>query len=171
MALTQAAQIRYNNGYAYTATVPSAPPASTFFIGPYSYMNINCIFCLGEDGAIFSNNMCPCSYMFHRECLVKYFKFPECIYMCPLCRTCVKLTSFDKDYINRFIQTSSIAANRTAEEIVANDMRLFREDLERRQLRQRHIIKFISFFLLLGVVIAILVVAFTAATTSWRGNN
>lgn len=46
---------------------------------------LNCVFCLDNEGRLLRNNKCPCNYVFHITCYEKYDRKN----LCPMCRASV----------------------------------------------------------------------------------
>jgi len=74
------------NDNLYYKVIPTAPPITTEYAN-FSFNNsntISCIYCLGDEENLFINNLCACSYYYHKECFIQYINQPR--NFCPLCR-------------------------------------------------------------------------------------
>lgn len=88
---------------------PSAPLLSS-----PDNSNYICIYCLGDEGSIYTNSLCPCVYMYHKKCMVKYINYRNSFYTCPMCRVNHIISSFQAHYFQKFLQDSSVPANSLA---------------------------------------------------------
>lgn len=163
-------QVSRPNYYNIIPTAPPMiPPASLAPIQPtFSFGTPNsntCLYCLREEGQLFVNNLCQCSYYFHRECFMKYVRLPRNFYFCPLCRVAFIIPS-TAIYFSKIANTAAqlnrdLEAQREIEtQAIVNRSRQY--DNNRRCLILR------ACFFIVIIITAILYVAFTASLTSWR---
>lgn len=132
------------------------------------YPILSCIYCLGEDGALFLNSMCPCSYIFHKECFMEYLKKPVSIHTCPLCRININIPRrilFNDINLNKFIISKSIAANKHAKHLAMMERAVNKRDYN----NWGRIIAILIFLILLFLLLFIIYVAFNSEYNSWRG--
>jgi len=169
MAFTLSDSVDLENGL---ISIPSAPPmdnSTTFTIGPPHV--ISCIFCLEEDGALFSNKFCSCLYSFHRECITRYIKTPTYTYNCPLCRSiiCIPERIYNHRNIHREIMSAySVPANVSAERLLMEENSV-RENMNinRQLISPKHM----CCIMLVSTIIIVLYGTFYGLYSTWRAGK
>lgn len=154
----QANMSQYHQVYPFVK--PSAPPM--FFIG--AEQSITCIYCLGDENALYSNILCKCAYHFHKNCFLNYVKKPDNVYNCPLCRS-----AFFVGDAQNYIRALARPANHQGQIEIQQEIN--REQIvarNRQYHRNRVCLTLLCGAILLVVVAGILAIAFTGSAEIWR---
>ena len=151
---------------------PTAPPVST-----HGYPEtVNCIYCLSDEGYLFRNNLCKCSYNFHRDCFIKFMNIQKCTYNCPLCRGIIFIPSIPYCFsemhcvvqpVIRYNSNTDIESQQSID--VQQNIELNKNIERNRQYNiNRKYIILCSVILSILIIVTVLYVAFSAAIGSWR---